>query len=138
MRQILIAVMLLLPGAGVVNALWFSGELKRFLEAVPMLVSPYHLEQYKRVVARQMVAALVQIVILALPPVAYFVGLALGALRLPDVLYVIVPSAVVLLVALMVRPTELRARTIPTADPELERQRDRIVEAWLTKPLPDW
>ena len=138
MRQVLIWVLLVLPAAGVVNGLWFSAELKRFLEAVPVLASSHHMQQYKRLVARQMYAALVQLVILALPPVVFLAGLVMGVLRLPDVLFVIIPSTVVLVVALSMRPTELKARSIPTADPELERERDQVVATWLKKPLPDW
>ena len=137
MRQVLIWLMLLLPAAGVVNGLWFSSELKRFLDRVPMLASSHHVEQFKQVVARQMYAALVQLVILALPPVVFFCGLVMGALGLADVLFVIIPSAVVLVVAMAMRPTELKARSIPAADPELERQRDLIVDTWLKKAVPD-
>ena len=43
-----------------------------------------------------------------------------------------------MLVAMLVRDTELKVRSIPATDPELERQRDQVVHTWLKKPLPDW
>ncbi len=130
--------MLGLPAVAVLNALWFGSELKNFVTSTPRLESSHDLERFKVVVAHQMYAALAQIVFLAAPPLIYFVGLFRGVLRPSDILYVIVPSAIIIVVAAMYRGGEKRAKTIPTTDPELLKQRDAIVHTWLRKPLPDW
>jgi hypothetical protein len=130
--------MLGLPALAVVNAIWFGTELKNFLASTPSLASSHDLERFKTVVAHQMYAALVQIVLLATPPIVFFIGVFRKILSPSDILYIIGPSAVILIVAAMYRGQEKRAKTIPTSDPELEQQRDAIVHTWLRKPLPDW
>jgi hypothetical protein len=137
-RSLYLVGILGLPALAVLNALWFGTELKNFLSSTPSLESSRDLERFKAVVAHQMVAALVQIVLLATPPVLFFVGVFRGVVRPSDILYIIGPSAVILVVASVYRGHERRARAIPTTDPELEKQRDAIVRTWLRKPLPDW
>ena len=130
--------MLGLPALAVVNAFWFGSELKNFLSSTPRLESSRDLERFKTVVAHQMYAALVQIALLAAPPIVFFVGIFRDILSPSDLLYIIGPSAVILIVAAGYRGQEKRAKSIPTTDPELERQRDAIIHTWLRKPLPDW
>jgi hypothetical protein len=130
--------MLGLPALAVVNAFWFGTELKNFLSSTPRLESSHDLERFKTVVAHQMHAALIQIVLLATPPIVFFVGIFRGVLSPSDLLYIIGPSAVILIVAAMYRGHEKRAKSIPTADPELEKQRDAIIHTWMRRPWPDW
>jgi hypothetical protein len=137
-RYLYLMAMLGLPALAVVNALWFGNELKNFVSSTPRLESSHDIERLKTVVAHQMYAALGQFVLLAAPPVVFFVGVFQAVLRPSDILFIIGPSAVILIVAALYRGHEKRAKTIPTADPELERQRDAIVHTWLRKPLPDW
>ena len=137
-RSLCLLGMLGLPAAAVINALWFGTELKNFVSTTPRLESSHDLERFKMVVARQMYAALAQIVLLAAPPIIYFAGLVLGVLNPSDILYVIGPSAIILVVAATYRSWEKRAKTIPTANPEIEEQRNAIVRTWLRKPWPDW
>jgi hypothetical protein len=137
-RSPYLLVMLGLPALAVLNALWFGLELKNFLSATPRLNSSRDLEGFKVVVAHQMYAALVQIVLLATPPIVFFIGVFRKVLSPSDILYIIGPSAVILIVAAMYRGQEKHAKIIPTTDPELERQRDAVVQTWLRKPLPDW
>jgi hypothetical protein len=103
-----------------------------------MIASTVDIERMKAVVARQMYAALVQIVLLAAAPIAYVVGLARGELRPTDALYIIVPAAAVIVLSLGSKRVEARARALAAADEELARQRDRIVHTWMKKPFPDW
>lgn len=130
--------MLGLPAVAVLNALYFGAELKSFVLTTPRLESSNDLERFKTVVAHQMYAALAQIVLLATPTILYFAGIVLGVLSPSDVLFVIGPSAVILIVAAGYRSWEKQAKSIPTTDPELERQRDAMVHTWLRKPWPDW
>jgi hypothetical protein len=138
MRQTLLLLILLLPALGILNAVWFGSELARFAREVLRLESSADVERFKEVVARQMYAALVQIVILAAPPILFFVGIVRRELFPADVLAIIVPAGVVIAVAALYKKVEQRVRAIPAADPELERQRDAVIHTWLKKPLPDW
>jgi archaellum biogenesis protein FlaJ (TadC family) len=137
MRSTYLMLMVLLPAIAAVNALYFGAELRRFAMEVPRLESSHHLERFKQVVARQMYAALVQIVLLALPAVVFVVGIARGALTTGDILFVVIPAAVIILIAQVNRRDEARVRELP-AEPTLTAQRDRIVRTWVRKPLPDW
>ena len=138
MRTVFLALMLLLPAAGVVNAVICGSSLKAFLRDVSGLASTADVERFKRVVAGQMYAALVQIGILAVPPILYAVGLATGVLVPGDIVYILIPSAVIILVAQAFKKLESRVKAIPAADEELVSQRDAIVRTWMKKPLPDW
>ena len=137
MRSAWLAAMLILPALAAGNALYFGAELRRFAAEVPRLASSHDLERFKRVVARQMYAALVQIVLLASPALVFFVGVVDGALSGSDILYVVIPAAVIIVIAQANRRDEARVRELP-AEPELAAQRDRIVRTWVRRPLPDW
>jgi len=137
-RLLYIAAMLVCFGAAVVNALYFGMELKRFTASTPVLASTHDLERFKAVVAHQMYAALGQIVLLAAPTVLYFAGLYQKVLAPRDLLFVVVPSAVILLIAASYRGWEVKAKAIETADDELAAQRDAVVATWMKKPLPNW
>ena len=138
MRSTFTFLMLLFPAVALINTWWFGRELKAFVEATPSIASTADIERMKSVVARQMVAALVQIPLLAASPVLYVVGLMRHALQPGDVVFIIVPSAAVLAVSLASKRVEAAARELPAPDEELRRQRDAIVRTWLKKPFPDW
>jgi hypothetical protein len=138
MRSTFIVLLITFPAIAIANAWWFGRELKSFLDATPAIASTADLERMKAVVARQMIAALVQIPLLAASPIAYAVGMLRHVLRPADVVFIIVPSAAVLALGLASKRIEAAARALPAPDPELRRQRDAIVHTWLKKPLPDW
>ena len=138
MRTAMLALILGLPVVAIGNAVVFGLELGRFLASTPRLASTRDLEDFKRVVARQMYAALAQIVLLALPPVLFGVGLATGVLGPDDVLTIVIPAAAVILVAAFFKRHEHTAKNLPATDPELERARDAIVRTWHKRPVPDW
>ena len=138
MRSTFTFLMLLFPALALLNTWWFGRELKAFVEATPSIASTADIERMKSVVARQMVAALVQIPLLAASPVLYFVGLMRHALQPGDVVFIIVPSAAVIAFSLASKRIEAAARELPAPDEELRRQRDAIVRTWLKKPFPDW
>jgi hypothetical protein len=138
MRSTYILLMLLLPAAGAFNAFFFGSELKRFAEEVRTIASTSDIERFKAVVARQMYAALAQIVILAAPTVVFFVGIVRKVLGPGDILFIIIPSAIILLIAQHYKKIESAARELPVTDDMLRQQRDEIVNTWLKKPFPDW
>lgn len=138
MRTQLLTLMVLLPTIGVVNSWWFAGELRRFLDQTSTLSSTIDLERFKQVVARQMYAALVQIFVLGSPLLLFFFGIYRGDIHPTDLLWIVVPSLVVMVLGFMYKGLESKVKGIPTGSDELARQRDAIVSTWNSKPFPDW
>jgi hypothetical protein len=137
-RIILLAAILTCFAAALLNALWFGLELRRFSKRTRILASTADLEEFKRVVGNQMRAALAQIGLLALPAVLFAVGLVLEEFEAGDILFIIVPSALVVVLAMVFRTWEVEVRSIRVVGPELAAERDAIVTTWRRKPLPDW
>ncbi len=138
MRSTYTFLLLAFPALALLNAWWFGSELKRFVKATPVIASTADMENMKAVVARQMYAALAQILLLGAGPVVFMLGLARGVLGPRDVLFIIVPSAAVIVAGSLYKRVEIAARNIEAIDDELRRQRDAIVATWLKKPFPDW
>lgn len=133
-----IALILLLPAVAVLNALIHGSQLKAFLERTPAFATYQDIVEFEKIVARQMYAALVQIALLVAPGVVLVVGIVRHVLSVGDILYVVLPSFVILALGLAFKTLENKARSIPVSDPILEERRDHIVKVWLTKPFPDW
>jgi hypothetical protein len=133
-----LSAILALPVIAVINALYFGHELKRFADRVPVLETPLEITKLRRLIGRQMYAALFQLLLLAVPPIIFFHGLINKLLTPVDLLFVIIPSAVIIVVAQLNRRHEARVRSLPAATEELAEQRDAIVRTWVRKPLPDW
>ena len=137
-RNLFIALMLLCPAVAVVNSLVFGSKLKRFARRIRMFSSQDDIVRFQRVVAQQMYAALTQIVLLSVPAVLYVLGVVRGFLGVADLVFVIVPSLVVLAFGIAMKKVEQQVRRIPTRDEDLARQRDAVVTTWMRKPFPDW
>jgi len=137
-RIIFIGLMLIFPVIALVNALVFGRELRQFSRRMVMFSSYDDIMYFQKVVAHQMYAALFQIVLLATPAVLYVVGAVRGYLEATDLVFVILPSIVIIALGMSMKKVELRVRRIPARDEDLEQQRDAIVTTWVKKPLPDW
>ena len=137
-RTLLIAAIVVFASAALANSVWFGGQLKRYVLSTRMLSTDLDVFRFKKIVAKQMRAALLQIVLLSLPIVIFITGIMFKALYPGDIFFVIIPSLAILAVAAYFRSWEIRARNIPTATPEMLDQRDAIVRTWLRKALPDW
>jgi len=133
-----IALILLLPGVAVLNALIHGSQLKAFLAQTPEFATYQDIIEFEKVVARQMYAALVQIALLVAPGIVLVVGIVRGVLSAGDILYVVLPSFVILALGVAFKSVENKVRSIPVGDRILEERRDHIVRVWLTKPFPDW
>ncbi len=131
--------MVVLPVLGIANAWYFGGRLREFLQRVPALRSPSDLEEFKVVVAHQMYAALLQIVLGAGPLLLWAWGrFGLGVLSTADILFGSIPAMLMAGPGIRNQQLEARAKAIPCDDPVLRMERDRIVRTWMRKPLPDW
>jgi len=133
-----ITLILLLPGVAVLNALIHGSQLKAFLERTPAFATYQDIVEFEKVVARQMYAALVQIVLLVAPGVVFVVGIIRHVLSVEDILFVVLPSFVILALGVAFKKVENQVRSIPVSDPILEERRDHIIRVWMTKPFPDW
>lgn len=133
-----ITLMLLLPAVAVLNAIIHGSQLREFLERTPAFATYQDIVEFEKIVARQMYAALVQIALLVAPGVVFVVGLVRGVLSVEDILYVVLPSFVILALGVAIKKVENTVRSIPVADPILEERREHIVKVWMTKPFPDW
>ncbi|MCU0303517.1 MAG: hypothetical protein MUC56_05630 [Thermoanaerobaculales bacterium] len=138
LRTALIAAALGFATTAALNSFWFGLRLRRFVLAKQRLASDLDLFRFKALVADQMRAALIQIVLLSAPVVIVVAGIVAEVLYPTDVLFVVVPAVVILAIAAYFRRWEIEARAIETATPELLEQRDAVVRTWLRKAWPDW
>jgi len=133
-----VALILLLPAVAVINAIIHGAQLKGFLERTPAFTTYQDIVEFEKVVARQMYAALVQIALLVAPWVVFIVGIVRKIITPSDIVYVVLPSFVILGLGVAFKKLENKVRSIPVSDPILEERREHIVRVWLTKPFPDW
>jgi hypothetical protein len=140
MHDILVGVIAGLQIVGMLSGLVFGWQLQRFLSTTPSIDSWQAMERFKRVVAMQMYAALIQIGVLGLPGVLFVLGIMAGELRfLWDVLYLVVPAAGVVGVGFALKQIESRVRALPVSgDPEMQANFKHVVNTWINKPFPDW
>lgn len=138
MRWLFLAGMMAGPALGLLNAAVHARRMVDFLRTTPRLDSSRAMERFKELAAGQMRAALLQGMLLVTAPVCYLWGLVSTALRGADFIWILIPSAVVIVAGRTFRTIELKVWTLPATEPEFEAQRDRIVHTWKTKALPDW
>jgi hypothetical protein len=137
-RTVLLLAIVLLPAGGVVNAVIHGRLLAEFVRATPAIRTYQDIVDFERVVARQMYAALMQILLLAIPGVLFAFGLFRKILGPGDFLYILAPSGVILVLGIAFKGLEKRAQAIPCEDPVLEERRQHIITTWIKKPFPDW
>lgn len=138
-RTTILAIMLTCPVIGLILSLYFGSLLKKFLTTTPEIASTQDMERFKQLVKGQMYAALVQIAILSIPILVFAYGLWIKVLKPnTDILYMLVPSLVVLGAGMALKSVERNVQNVPTANEELTKERDRIVDIWLHQPFPNW
>ena len=113
-------------------------DLLRLLKKIKVIATTDDLEEMKPFVARQMYAALLALPTLILPALIYIAGLVLKILYAADILFLIVPSGLVILIAQIYKIFERRAQNFEVTDPALEEEYLHIVKVWNRKPFPDW
>jgi len=113
-------------------------EMKDFVADMPALQTVEHLNCFKRLVARNMYGALAQIVLFLIPWVVYVFGLNYRALLQGEVAIIFALSIATFIANLRMKKDEEAVRHLPVEDPDLRAERDRVVETWMRKVLPDW
>lgn len=137
MREILLGIIVGMPVLSLLNSLWFGSRLVQFLRQQPRIASFHDMEKFKRLVSAQMYGALAQILVLVLPGIAFAAGFVLKVLGPFDLLFLIVPSAVVVLVGTYLKGIERRAQTLEVSE-EFREEYARVVYTWIHKPFPTW
>lgn len=137
MRSAIIIAMLLFPSIGLLLSVYFGYELKRYMKEVAEICSQQDFDRFKHIAKKQMYAALVQMVVLMTPIVLFLYGKFTNVLDYSDVVFLIVPSLVMIIVGLCGKKTEKLFQSLPVAD-ELRQEHDRVVHVWIHKAFPDW
>ena len=137
-RTWVIALMLILPALGLINSLIAAARLKSFLNRVPTLATPAHLQALKKEVKTQMILALAQFPLLGLPSLLFMIDLWVLDGPLSDIVYAIGPSIVIFVVSKFIRKVELQVQEMPAATRELDEERIKVVSVWGGQALPDW
>jgi hypothetical protein len=122
-----------------VTAVVVGIDMTRFLARTPELRTEADMDAYRGLVGRNMLAALVALLFgipaLILLGVAFYMEyvdwciLSLAAM---------LTTALSLATSLWTKSLEKRLKNIPTADEDMDAERDHIVEVWHKRMLPDW
>ena len=138
MRTLFISVMLILPALGVVNAIYHGRLLQRYVRQTKRIRNMPDLAQFQKLVARQMYAALVQLVLFIVPMVFYFIGIPTQILRLADIVYLMIPGGILIALGYHFKKVESEVCRIPALGEDLDEQRLAVIKIWKTRPLPTW
>ncbi len=138
MRDALIGILIGIPALNLVVLAWAMAALRSFARRVPQIATRAQMDEFKAVVARQMLVARVVKPVLYVPTVVFLVGLVMGELGIFDLVYTIVPSLVVIVVAKLCGGIESGVQSLPVRDEAMRVERERVVNCWKTQPTPDW
>lgn len=130
--------MLTLPALGAINAIYHGRSLQRYVRQTKRIRDLDGLERFQKMVARQMYAALVQLVLLVVPLILYFIGIPTEILRFGDIVFVFIPAGVLIALGHHFKKVETEVCRIPALGEDLEEQRLAVIKTWRTRPLPDW
>ena len=137
-RPTLITLMLLFPGLGAVNAIYHGRLLQEYVRQTRRIKDLAGLTRFQMTVARQMYAALAQLILLTTPVVLYFFGVLTDHLHLGDIAFVVIPGTLIFALGYFFKKVEAQACRIPALGKDLEEQRLAVIKTWKTRPLPNW
>lgn len=130
--------MLILPAFGIANAVYHGRLLQDYVRRTRTIEDVAGLGQFQKMVARQMYAALFQLVLIFTPIVIYFIGVPTEILRFADIVFVMIPGGVLMALGYYFKKVEAEACRIQAVNEDLDEQRLAVIKAWRTKPLPTW
>ena len=126
-------------GGFLVTALVAICDMTAFLARTPELLTDADMAAYRRLVGRNMLAALLTLLFggpaLVLVGVAFYMEYVDWCVLS---LMLLVTTALSLSATVWTKALEKRLKNIPVADAEMEAERDHIVDVWHKKMLPDW
>jgi hypothetical protein len=115
-------------------------QLRRFLRSLPALRNSDDMSQFKKLAAAQMYESLVALALSAAPLVIWVIGkFMMGHLGWLDLLlFVVAPFLILGFAASKMSGAAEAVRQIAVADQSLAPERDRVVDVWLHRLLPNW
>jgi len=124
----------------VVSMLALYAQLRRFQTLHPVLRTDEDLTAFKSLAAAQMYGSLVGLVLAWVPLALWAIGkFVFGVVGWLDaLLFVALPFVIQLGVAAMTVGAARAVRATPSDDPNTKSERDRIVDIWLHRNLPNW
>jgi hypothetical protein len=130
--------MLVLPAIGAVNSIYHGRLLQAYVRQTKRINDIAALALFQATVARQMYAALVQLVLLVAPIILYFIGIPTEILRFADIAFVMIPGGILIALGYHFKKVEVEACRIPAVGEDLDEQRLAVIKTWRTRPLPNW
>jgi hypothetical protein len=137
-RTVFISLMLLLPALGAVNAIYHGRMLQHYVRSTKRIEDMSGLARFQKIVARQMYAALVQLALLVVPMILYFIGIPSQILRFSDIIFVFIPGGILIALGYHFRKVEAEVCRIPALGEDLDKQRMAVIKIWRTRPFPEW
>jgi hypothetical protein len=138
-RTVFITLMLALPVIDLVILAVGALTLKGFKSRHPKIATQAHLDNFKKMVKLHKYLALASIPILWAPGVLFLLGLFMDQLEIFwDVLFSIVPSAVIIGAAKLLNGLQSSVEELPVTNDALKQERDRVIGVWHNQALPDW
>jgi hypothetical protein len=125
-------------GLGLVLGVIMTLDLLSLLKEIGALESPTDLDHFKRVVKRQMYAALMTIVLAGCAAIALTVGFIQGSVEWTHTYPILALAGVYIVTGIWTKSVEARAKQIPTGNDEIQIERDRVVKVWMSRAFPDW
>lgn len=142
MRTPLLVIMVALPALSAAVLIVLTITYRRFRRAVPELRTSEDLRRLRSLAKLQMYLSLLAHTFLTFGGVivtwliGWLVVKELGWLDL--LLYGVAPILVALVIASLGQSPARQAKRIPTRDALLASERDRIVDVWINRLVPDW
>jgi membrane protein required for beta-lactamase induction len=140
MRSWLVAAMIAAAGTVIALMIVLYFPLRSFRRKHPVLRDEADMSAFKRLASLQMYSALPALYLTRVPLVVWLVGkFALGHLTwLDGLLFVVLPFFVQSAIAAGAIGTAEAVRSTPAANEALTAERDRVVDVWINKKLPQW
>ena len=138
MNYLFLTVIIILQLTGLVYCLIFIKKFTNFLNSVNMLKNDLDMKEFKKLVKENMYAALANIVFLGGSWILYFIGFFIKILNIIDFGFILIPAVLIVIFSLKLKTLEKKLQNLPTENPALEDERDRVVDIWLHKPFPNW
>ncbi len=113
-------------------------DMLRFLSRTRQIRFPQEMESLKRLVARNMLAALAEILILLIACAALLGGAYEGLLGWSDAPVGLFLALVLIIGSRLTRRLEGKVRMVPVIDPFLRQEHEQVLHTWQYKQLPDW
>jgi hypothetical protein len=122
----------------IINFFIANNDLKAFLARHASIDSYQSMDAFKKMVRKQMMQALLQLVLLLATGVLPIYGLFTHKITFGQFLLCILFDFVILGLGKKGKEVEEKSRSLTVNDPSLEEQYKRICETWVKKPFPDF